>query len=162
MATDDVREETSTSPTALSTPGIAVPPVVFPSQLQDPASAHQVAWDLLARRAPAEALQVLEPALAEDPRNYGLRSLRAWAYLLRAQLERAETELRSLVEDDPSDVWSRHALGRSLERQSRYADALPHLRLAAAMTGDPEHEAAVLRVERRLAETGATSYDDLR
>jgi hypothetical protein len=29
------------------------------------------------------------------------------------------------------------------------------------MSGDPEHELAVLRVERLLAETGATSYDDL-
>ena len=74
----------------------------------------------------------------------------------------AEAELRWLVAADPSDAWARHALGRSLERQSRYADALPHLRLAAAMTGDPEHETAVLRVERRLAETGATSYDGLR
>ncbi len=40
-----------------------------------------------------------------------------------------------------------------LERQSKYAAALPHLRLAAVMSGDAEHEASVLRVERRLAET---------
>jgi len=33
--------------------------------------------------------------------------------------------------------------------QSRYAEALPHLRLAAAaMSGEPEHPAAVLQVER--------------
>ena len=51
-------------------------------------------------------------------------------------------------------------LGRALERQSRYADALPHLRLAAAMSGDAEHEASVLRVERRLAESSG-SYDAL-
>ena len=30
------------------------------------------------------------------------------------------------------------------------------------MSGDAEHEAGVLRVERRLAETGEGSYDDLR
>jgi hypothetical protein len=47
-----------------------------------------------------------------------------------------------------------------LERQSRYADALPHLRLAAVMSGDAEHEAAVLRVERRLAEVDG-SYETL-
>ena len=40
-------------------------------------------------------------------------------------------------------------------------DRFPHLRLAATMSGDPEHDVAVLRVERRLAETGETSYDDL-
>ena len=66
-----------------------------------------------------------------------------------------------VVEQDPTDVWARHTLGRTLERQSRFEEALPHLRLAAAMSADPEHEASVLRVERRLAETGRASYDDL-
>ncbi|WP_278255282.1 hypothetical protein [Nocardioides convexus] len=66
----------------------------------------------------------------------------------RPGCRRRTTSLRSLVEEDPSDAWARHALGRALERQARYDDALPHLRLAAAMTGDPEHEYDVLRVER--------------
>jgi tetratricopeptide (TPR) repeat protein len=126
-----------------------------------PETAYRTAHDLLARRAPREALEVLEPALEQEPRNTGLRSLRAWAYLLRAQLAKAEEELAALVEERPDDDWARHALGRSLERQARLSEALPHLRLAAAMSGDPEHELAVLRVERRLAETGQTSYDDL-
>ncbi|MQW77823.1 tetratricopeptide repeat protein [Nocardioides sp. dk4132] len=116
---------------------------------------------MLSRRAPVEALEVIEPALAEEPTNTGLRSLRAWAFLIRAQLGRAEEELKSLVADNPDDDWARHALGRALERQSRFAEALPHLRLAAAMSGEPEHETAVLRVERRLAEIGERSYDDL-
>ncbi len=126
------------------------PPLLFPGQAA-PESAYRVAYDLLARRAPVEALAVLEPALAEEPRNTGLRSLRAWAYLIRVQLGRAEEELTSLVADDPSDVWARHALGRTYERQARDAEALPHLRLAAAMSGDPVHAAAVARVEARLA-----------
>src|SRR5688500_11854193 len=108
---------------------LVAPPVVFPTQ-GGPESAYRVAHDLLVRRAPVEALAVLDPALDQDPRNTGLRSLRAWAYLIRVQLGRAEEELRSLVADDPSDVWARHALGRALERQSRHAEALPHLRLA--------------------------------
>ncbi len=132
---------------------LVAPPVTFPDQAA-PESAYRVAHDLLARRAPVEALAVLEPALADDPRNTGLRSLRAWAYLIRVQLGRAEEELTSLVEDDPSDVWARHALGRALERQSRDAEALPHLRLAAAMSGDPEHVAAADRVAARTAERG--------
>src|SRR4051794_24766267 len=92
---------------------LVAPPVTFPGQ-SGPESAYRVAHDLLAGRAPVEALAVLDPALAEDPRNSGLRSLRAWAYLIRVQLGRAEEELTSLVEDDPSDVWARHALGRAL------------------------------------------------
>lgn len=126
---------------------LTAPAVVFPGQ-RDLGSAYRVAYDLLARRAPAEALEIIEPALAAEPDNTGLRVLRAWAFLIRVQLGRAEAELRRLVEERPDDDWVRFALGRSLERQSRYAEALPHLRLAAAMSGDPEHELAVLRVER--------------
>src|SRR5688500_1676657 len=79
-----------------------------------PESENQLPHDLLTRRAPVEALAVLEPALAQEPKNTGLRSRRAWAYLIRVQLGRAEEGLRSLGEDDPSDVWARHALGRAL------------------------------------------------
>lgn len=126
---------------------LRAPAVVFPGQ-RGAATAYRTAFDLLARSAPAEALEVLEPALAEDPENTGLLSLRAWAYFVRVQLARAEADLRTLVEADPADVWARHALGRVLVRQSRYAESLPHLRLAAAMSGDPEHEAQLLRAER--------------
>lgn len=129
---------------------IVAPAVVFPGQAQ-PQSAYRVAFDLLERRAPVEALEVLAPALEAEPANAGLRTLRAWAYLLRAQLGKAETELRSLVEDEPTDVWARHALGRALERQSRHEEALPHLRLAAAMSGEPEHEIAASRVAATVA-----------
>lgn len=128
---------------------IRPPAVVFPGQ-RAPEQAYATAYDLLGRREPARALELLDAALEQEPGNTGLRSLRAWAYLMRAQLQKAETELRELVEQTPDDDWARHALGRALERQSRYADALPHLRLAAAMSGDPEHELAVLRVERHL------------
>lgn len=127
---------------------LTAPTIVFPGQ--GPESAYRVAYDLLARRAPKEALEIVEKALVEDPKNTGLRSLRAWAYLLRAQLQKAEAELRDLVEETPDDVWSRHALGRVLERQSRLEEALPHLKMAAVMSGDVEHELAMLRVERLL------------
>jgi len=127
---------------------LPAPGIVFPDAAARPESAYRTAHDLLERRAPSEALEVLEPALEQEPANRGLRLLRAWAYLMRAQLVKASDELAALVQDDPSDVWARHALGRALERQSRHREALPHLRLAAAMSGDIEHELAVLRVER--------------
>ncbi len=128
---------------------LKAPPIVFPGQ-SAPESAYRTAFDLLARRAAKQALDVLEPALEEEPTNTGLRSLRAWAFQMRAQLQKAEAELRDLVEENPTDVWAQHALGRVLERQSRYAEALPHLRLAAVMSGDIDHEVAMLRVEREL------------
>jgi predicted Zn-dependent protease len=126
-----------------------------------PADAYHEAWRLLEERAPKEAIALLDPAIEKEPQSASLRTLRAWAYFQSAQLQRAEQELAVLVEDCPTDVWARFALGRVLERQSKYSDALPHLRLAAVMSGDAEHEAGVLRVERRLAETGQRSYDDL-
>lgn len=127
---------------------LQAPAIVFPGAGDRPESAYRTAHDLLSRRAPREALQVIEPALEEDPDNRGLRMLRAWAFYMRAQLGRATEELTALVEEDPSDTWARHTLGRALERQSRHREALPHLRLAAAMSGDVEHEVDMLRVER--------------
>lgn len=136
------------------------PPVLQPAHLR-PESAYRVAHDLLVERSPREALEVLERALSLEPANTGLRALRAWAHLMRAQLQKAEAELRGLVEETPDDVWARFALGRALVRQSRLQDALPHLRMAAVMSGDPEHEVEVLRVERMLAESGALAWDQL-
>ena len=130
---------------------LIAPAVMFPGR--GPEWAYRTAHDLLSRRFPREALELIEPALVDDPRNAGLRTLQAWAYLLRAQLERAEGVLRGLVDDDPTDVWAQHALGRALERQSKYAEALPHLRLAAVMSGDYDHEAAAFRVQQRMAAT---------
>lgn len=116
----------------------------------DPVERFQEARRLLELRQPRPALHLLEPAVADDPDSDSLRVLLAWAYFMTAQLKRAETELAGLVDRRPTDVWARFALGRTLERQSRLEAALPHLRMAAAMSGDVEHEVAVLRVERRL------------
>jgi Flp pilus assembly protein TadD len=129
---------------------IKAPAIVFPGQA-GPESAYRTAHDLLERRAAKQALEVLDAALEHEPGNTGLRSLRAWAYLMRAQLQKAEVELRGLVEENPTDEWAQHALGRALERQSRLEEALPHLRLAAVMSDDYDHQAAVYRVERELA-----------
>lgn len=130
-------------------PEYVAPAIVFPGQAGHE-SAYQTAFDLLSRRFPKEALDLIEPALAEEPKNVGLRTLRAWAFLQRAQLVRAADELRSLVAENPCDVWAQHALGRALERQSKYDEALPHLRLAAVMSDDYDHHAAVFRVQRLM------------
>jgi tetratricopeptide (TPR) repeat protein len=132
-----------------------------PARRFHPAEVYDRAWRLLEERSPRQALEILDPALESEPSSSGLRTLRAWAYFQSAQLRKAESDLVRLVEDCPSDLWARFALGRVLERQSRFGEALPHLRLAAAMSGDPEHEAGVLRVERRLADNGDGTYEGL-
>ena len=131
-----------------------------PARAAHPADAYHRAWELLEARDPRGAIALLDPAIESEPESTGLRTLRAWAYFQSAQLRSAEAELTALVEECPTDLWARYALGRVLERQSKFNDALPHMRLAAVMSGDPEHEAGLLRVERRLAERGG-SYDDL-
>jgi tetratricopeptide (TPR) repeat protein len=139
----------------IETPGFLAAPVE-----PNPVDAYREAWLLLQEREPRRAIALLDPAIDAEPGSASLRTLRAWAFFQSAQLRRAESDLAVLVEVCPTDVWARFALGRVLERQSRYADALPHLRLAAVMSGDAEHEASVLRVERRLAESDG-SYDAL-
>ena len=119
-----------------------------PIRVDHPADAYHEAWRLLANKAPQPAIEILDRAIDEEPAATSLRTLRAWAYFQSAQLAKAEAELQLLVDECPSDVWARFALGRVLEGQSRYDDALPHMRLAAVMSVGPEHEAGVLRVER--------------
>jgi tetratricopeptide (TPR) repeat protein len=140
---------------------MSLPQFELPERSSHPADAYQQAWELIEASAPLQAIELLNPAIEAEPRSTSLRTLRAWAYFKSAQLQRAEADLVVLVEEAPTDVWARFALGRVLERQSRYADALPHLRLAAVMSADAEHEATLLRVERRLAETTG-AYDRLR
>jgi tetratricopeptide (TPR) repeat protein len=116
-----------------------------------PAEAYQQAWELLEGSAPRKALAILEAAIEDEPEAMSLVTLRAWAYFQSAQLHKAEADLVLLVEVNPTDLWARFALGRVLERRARYAEALTHMRLAAIMSGDPEHQIGVLRVERKLA-----------
>ena len=141
-----------------------LPPFELPNAAggpKHPADAYHQAWTLLEASSPLKAIEILTPAIESEPGSASLRTLRAWAYFQSAQLGNAESELALLVQDDPTDLWARFALGRVLERQARYAEAMPHLRLAAVMSGDPEHEAGVLRCERKMAQAGELSYDDL-
>ncbi|MEU2563141.1 tetratricopeptide repeat protein [Streptomyces longispororuber] len=85
----------------------------------------------------ATAARILAPLADEVPEQVAPRLLLARAYYHSAQLRRAETELRTVLERDPVESYARLMLGRTLERQGRDAEAAPHLRLAAALTGGP-------------------------
>ncbi|MER5942641.1 tetratricopeptide repeat protein [Streptomyces sp. NPDC001928] len=86
----------------------------------------------------AGAARVLGKLVEEVPEQTGPRLLLARAYYHSAQLRRAETELRVIVERDPVEQYARLMLGRTLQRQGRDAEAEPHIRLASALTGDFE------------------------
>jgi predicted Zn-dependent protease len=98
---------------------------------------------------PAEAARLLEPVAAGEPRNVMVRLLLARAYFHSAQLRRAEAEFRAVTELDPVEDYAWFGLGRTLERQSRPAEALRHFRMAAAMRPVPEYADALARAESR-------------
>lgn len=81
------------------------------------------------------AARVLAAVVAEVPADVAPRLLLARAYYHSAQLGRAETELREVLERDPAADYAHLVLGRTLQRQNRFAEAAGHLRLAEAMTG---------------------------
>ncbi|MFF0132365.1 tetratricopeptide repeat protein [Streptomyces mirabilis] len=86
----------------------------------------------------AGAARVLGGLVDEVPEQTGPRLLLARAYYHSAQLRRAETELRALVERDPVEYYARLMLGRTLQRQGRHDEAESHLRIASALAGDFE------------------------
>lgn len=104
---------------------------------------------------PLGAARLLEPIVEAEPQNAAVRQLLARAYFQSAQLGRAEAQLRTLVERDPSDHYAHHVLGRTLERAGRFAEALPHLRLAAAMKRHDDYQEALHRVETWLGKRGS-------
>ena len=63
-----------------------------------------------------------------------VRLLLASAYYHSAQLHRAEAAARAVLASDPANAYL--LLGRTLERQSRHAEAGGPFRMAAAMGVD--------------------------
>jgi cytochrome c-type biogenesis protein CcmH/NrfG len=100
---------------------------------------------------PIYAARILETVVEAEPGSCEARLRLAMAYFHSARLAKAEEHLRQLVNRDPSDHYAHHLLGRTLERQSRASEALPHLRLAEAMASVPEYGTAARRVAAKVA-----------
>jgi redox-sensitive bicupin YhaK (pirin superfamily) len=105
----------------------------------------------LAAGDPLAAARALEPAVEEETANASLWLLLARAYFASARLRPAQEAFERVVELDPTDHHARFGLGRTLERQSRYQEALAQYRVALALSPDPDYEAALRRLEARLA-----------
>jgi Flp pilus assembly protein TadD len=86
-------------------------------------------------RDPAEAARILEPLAEAQPRKRSVLELLARSYFHSAQLSRAEETFKRLLEVDPCNAWAHEALARTLERQSKHAEAEPYRKLALAMGG---------------------------
>jgi Flp pilus assembly protein TadD len=100
---------------------------------------------------PSTAARYLSEAAAAAPDDRAVLTELALAHFQSAALRPAERAARRLVELDPSDASAHLLLCRALARQSRHAEAVPHLRLAAAMTGDPDIQDALARSLDRVS-----------
>ncbi|HEV7147928.1 MAG TPA: tetratricopeptide repeat protein [Pedococcus sp.] len=91
----------------------------------DPIGAARALADLVVEAREAEVLH--------DTTE--LRMLLARAYFGSTQLGRAESVLRELVAERPTDGYVHLLLGRTLQRQGRHDDARQHLTLAEVLEG---------------------------
>jgi predicted Zn-dependent protease len=87
----------------------------------------------LAMGRPTEAARILERVVAAEPANEAALEMLARSYFGSAQLTKSEEALTRLIELAPANGWARRALARTLERQSRAAEAVPHHRMADAL-----------------------------
>ena len=106
---------------------------------------------LVAQRRPLDALAMLAVVLEAEPNAPSVLLLAGRAYLGSAQLQRAEAAFRRVLELDPTDHYAMFALGRTLQRQSRFTEALTQLRLAVAMNPLPEYQEALGEINARIA-----------
>ncbi len=111
---------------------------------------------LLSQRRPLEALRELSAVVEQAPDTPSVQLLAGRAYLGSAQLHRAESAFLRVIELDPADHYARFALGRTLQRQGRLAEAKTQLRLATAMSPLPEYQEALGEVSARLAVLAAS------
>jgi predicted Zn-dependent protease len=113
---------------------------------------YERAATLLDAGDPRGAVRAIEPVVAAEPGHAAARQLLALAYFGCARLGPAREQLRWLIEHDPSDHYAHFVMGRTLQRQGQLRAALPHLRLAAAMSDRPPYAEALALVERQLGE----------
>ena len=108
---------------------------------------YRLAQRLFSERRFTAAARELEHLIADQraadeaasEATYGLGDaplLLARAYYHSAQLGRAETASRALVEADPTDVYAVLLLARTLQRRGRHAEAGTWLRRLDAMGYD--------------------------
>lgn len=114
--------------------------------------AFRRAEELVSRRRPLEALRALEPVLDVESDQPSVQLLLGRAYFFSSQLQRAESAFLRVLDHDPTDHYARLALGRTLQRQGRLAEARAQLRLAVTMHPDhPAYQEALGEINTNIA-----------
>jgi Flp pilus assembly protein TadD len=81
----------------------------------------------------AQATVPLERAKRLEPQKASIREALGIAYFRLHRWADAEAEFRAILELSPTDHYAHYALGRSLEKQGRAAEASGHYKLASSM-----------------------------
>ena len=92
----------------------------------------------------AQATVPLEKAKKREPDKASIREALGIAYFRIRRWAEAEAEFRACLEIKPSDDYAHYALGRTLEKQGRVAEANGHYKLARSL--DPGNESYSSRV----------------
>ena len=92
----------------------------------------------LKRGMAAQATVALEKAKKLEPDKASIREALGIAYFRIQRWHEAEAEFRAVVEISPTDDYAHYALGRTLEKQGRVAEANGHYKLASSMSPTTE------------------------
>jgi Flp pilus assembly protein TadD len=117
---------------------------------QETFEAFRRAESLVAQRRPLDALAVLAPVLEAEQDKSSVHLLAGRAYLISAQLRRAEMAFRRVIELDPTDHYALFALGKTLQRMSRLTEAqTQRTRRRSARSAPGSRSSGTVRARRR-------------
>jgi predicted Zn-dependent protease len=109
---------------------------------------YQRGVELLSKRSPAAAAQLLERAADAEPGSRMVREALARAQFDAGRYAQAAANFRMIVEAVPADDYANFGLGLALARSGDPAGAAEYLALAAAMRPDLPHYSSALREVR--------------
>ena len=93
----------------------------------------------------AQATVPLEKAKRLEPHKASIREALGIAYFRIRRWREAEAEFRALLDLSPTDHYAHYALGRTLEKQGREAEANGHYKLASSMQPESRRYASRIR-----------------
>ncbi|HEY1918434.1 MAG TPA: tetratricopeptide repeat protein [Streptosporangiaceae bacterium] len=121
---------------------------------------YQRGVELLGKRSPAAAAQLLERAAQVEPESRMVREALARAQFDAGRYGLAAENFRMIVEASPADDYANFGLGLALARSGDPAAAAEYLALAAAMRPDLPHYSSALREVRATLRARAQQPGD--
>src|SRR4051812_33927219 len=106
---------------------------------------YQLGRARLRKGMAAQATVPLEKAKRLEPDKASIREALGIAYFRLRRWGDAEAEFRAVLDLSPTDDYAHYALGRTLEKQGRVAEANGHYKLASSMRPGNDHYAERIR-----------------